>query len=87
MCFDLGRSKRFNSDYHDFVEIPSYLKVEVEGNRKIIINGIDKQKVRSYAINKIRFLRKPSIYKKNKGIYCGREEETMRLKQKKLSRK
>ncbi|WNE40554.1 MAG: 50S ribosomal protein L6 [Mycoplasmataceae bacterium] len=71
--FSLGKAHVNN------VNIPSELEVKVEGG-KIIIKGKDKQKVASFAANDIRPLRKPSIYKKSKGIYYLGEEETIKLK-------
>jgi ribosomal protein L6P/L9E len=71
--FSLGKS------HFNHVVIPRGLQVQVENN-KITIKGSDKQKVNKFAANDIRSLRKPSIYKKSKGIYYLGEEETIRLK-------
>ncbi|CAJ0869080.1 11257_t:CDS:10 [Entrophospora sp. SA101] len=71
--FNLGKS------HLSYVNIPDDLKVAVEGN-KIIIKGLDKQKVNRFAANDIRPLRQPSIYKKSKGIYYLGEEETIKLR-------
>jgi len=71
--FFLGKS------HSDCVEIPPELQIKLEGN-KIIIKGIDKQKVSSFAANNIKCLRLPSIYKKNKGIYYLGEEATIKLR-------
>jgi large subunit ribosomal protein L6 len=78
--FDLGKSHRANLDHHDYVDIPSELKVVIEGSKKIIISGINKQKVSSFAKNNIRRLREPSVYKKNKGIYLKEEENDIKIK-------
>ncbi|MBQ6546833.1 MAG: 50S ribosomal protein L6 [Bacilli bacterium] len=52
------------------VEIPSDLKLSVEGNNSVTISGISKQKVGEFAAN-IRKVRKPEPYK-GKGIrYAG----------------
>jgi large subunit ribosomal protein L6 len=71
--FSLGKSHLSN------VIIPSELEVKLEGN-KIIIKGKDKQKVTKFAANDIRPLRRPSVYKKSKGIYYLGEEATIKLK-------
>jgi len=71
--FSLGKS------HLNYVVVPRELQVQVEGN-KITIKGSDKQKVTKFAANDIRSLRKPSIYKKSKGIYYVGEEETIKLK-------
>ena len=57
--FDLGKSKRKDNSLQDFVDIPTDLKVAVEGN-KILIQRINKQKVRKFAVNDIWRLREPS---------------------------
>lgn len=59
--------------------IPVDLEVKVESG-KIIIKGIDKQKVNKFATNDIRTLRLPSVYKKSKGIYYLDEEKNIKLK-------
>ena len=52
------------------VEIPSDLKVKVEGNNQVIVSGISKERVGEFAAN-IRKVRKPEPYK-GKGIrYAG----------------
>ncbi|MEG7978617.1 MAG: 50S ribosomal protein L6 [Mollicutes bacterium UO1] len=71
--FSLGKS------HLSYVAIPAGLEVQVAGN-KITVKGIDKQKVTKFAANDIRPLRKPSIYKKAKGIYYLGEEENIKLK-------
>lgn len=78
--FSLGKS------HYDYVPIPAGLQVELTGN-KIIITGIDKQKVRKFAANDIKVLCPPSIYKKNKGIYYLGEEKNIKLKVGKSLRK
>ena len=78
--FALGKS------HLDYVVIPSDLKVELEGN-KIIITGLDKQKVHRFAHNDIKILRRPSVYKKNKGIYYLEEEKSIKLRPGKSLRK
>src|SRR5438067_1747480 len=78
--FALGKS------HLDYVVIPSDLKVELEGN-KIIITGLDKQKVHRFAYNDIKILRRPSVYKKNKGIYYLEEEKSIKLRPGKSLRK
>jgi len=74
--FSLGKA------HLSYVTIPTGLEVQVAGN-KITIKGIDKQEVTKFAANNIRPLRKPSIYKKSKGIYYLGEEETIKLKARK----
>jgi large subunit ribosomal protein L6 len=69
----------------DYVEIPVELKIEVVGN-KIIIMGTDKQKVRQFARN-LQVLRRPSIYKKDKGIYLASEEKNIQLRSRKNLKK
>ncbi|MDR1670487.1 MAG: 50S ribosomal protein L6 [Spiroplasmataceae bacterium] len=71
--FSLGKAHSNN------IAIPADLEVKIEGN-KIIIKGKNKQKVASFAANDIRPLRRPSVYKKSKGIYYLGEEETIKLK-------
>jgi large subunit ribosomal protein L6 len=78
--FSLGKS------HSDYVDIPPDLKVVLEGN-KIIISGVDKQKVHKFAANDIKILRPPSIYKKNKGIYYLDEEKDLKLRPGKTLRK
>jgi len=70
--FFLGKS------HPDYLVVPFGLEVKVEGG-KIIIRGKDKQKVNNFAA-KIRCLRLPSIYKKDKGIYYLGEAENIKLK-------
>jgi large subunit ribosomal protein L6 len=72
--FSLGKS------HLDHVAIPPELEVRVEDN-KITIRGKNKQKVTKFAASDIRPLRKPSIYKENKGIYY--LGETIKLRPKK----
>lgn len=71
--FSLGKAHLNN------VAIPSDLEVKVEGG-KITVKGKDKQKVASFAANDIRPLRRPSIYKKSKGIYYLGEDGSIKLK-------
>jgi large subunit ribosomal protein L6 len=71
--FSLGKS------HLNYVTIPEDLDVKLEGN-KIIIKGVDKQSVGIFAANKVRTLRKPSVYKKSKGIYYQEEDERMKIK-------
>lgn len=71
--FSLGKSHLNN------VAIPSELEVKIEGS-KIIIKGKNKQQVNKFAANDIRPLRRPSVYKKSKGIYYLGEEATIKLK-------
>lgn len=78
--FALGKS------HYDYVTIPPELKVKLAGN-KIIITGLDKQKVGKFASNDIKVLRPPSIYKKNKGIYHLGEEKNIKIKPGKTLRK
>jgi large subunit ribosomal protein L6 len=59
-----------------FVEIPDGLSVLVESNGRLVINGIDKQRVGEFAAQ-IRKLRKPEPYK-GKGIRY--ENEIIRRK-------
>lgn len=61
------------------LDIPKGLKIKVEGN-KIIIEGVNKQQVRKFAVNDIKSLCLPSVYKKSKGIYYVGEEESIKLK-------
>jgi large subunit ribosomal protein L6 len=61
------------------IPIPVELEVNVEGG-KIIIKGMNKQKVNKFAANDIRPLRLPSVYKKSKGIYYLDEEKNIKLK-------
>ena len=52
------------------VEIPSDIKIQVEGNNSVTVSGISKEKVGEFAAN-IRKVRKPEPYK-GKGIrYAG----------------
>jgi len=80
--FDLGKSRKKDGSLQDFVDIPSDLEVSVERN-KIIVKGLDKQKVSSFVANKIRTLHAPSVYRMSKGfkgIYYPNEENTIKLK-------
>lgn len=63
-----GKKLVLNVGYSHPVEMedPEEISVEVEGNNKIIVKGIDKQKVGNYAA-KIRSVREPEPYK-GKGI-------------------
>jgi len=61
------------------LDIPKEIKVKVEGS-KIIIKGVNKQQVRKFAVNDIKSLCLPSVYKKAKGIYYIGEEENIKLK-------
>jgi len=61
------------------LEIPKELEVKIDGN-KIIIKGVNKQKIRKFAVSDIKSLRLPSVYKKAKGIYYVGEAESMKLK-------
>jgi large subunit ribosomal protein L6 len=63
-----GKKLVLNVGYSHPVEMedPEGITVEVEGNNKIIVKGIDKQKVGNYAA-KIRSVREPEPYK-GKGI-------------------
>jgi large subunit ribosomal protein L6 len=71
--FSLGKSHLIH------ISVPLDLEVKVEGS-KIIIKGINKQKVNKFAANDIRPLRPPSVYKKSKGIYYIDEEKSIKLK-------
>jgi large subunit ribosomal protein L6 len=71
--FSLGKS------HLDYLDIPPGLKVKVKGN-EITVESLDKQEGSSFVANHIRPLRRPSIYKKSKGIYYLGEEETIKLK-------
>ncbi|MCE8163918.1 MAG: 50S ribosomal protein L6 [Candidatus Moeniiplasma glomeromycotorum] len=87
--FELGKSYKVNGtakSVQDIMSIPTILKVAVERDRKILIKGTDKQKVRQFATD-IQRLRKPSIYRKSDGIYFLGEEETIKLRAKKAANK
>jgi large subunit ribosomal protein L6 len=73
-----GDTLVLNLGYSNPIEflIPEDLTITCEGNNKIIINGIDKQKV-GQAAAEIRFLRPPEPYK-GKGIRY--EDEHVRRK-------
>jgi len=64
------------------MEDPEGISVEVEGNNKIIVKGIDKQKVGNYAA-KIRSVREPEPYK-GKGIKY--QDEYIRRKEGKTAK-
>jgi len=64
------------------LDVPEGIEVKNEGN-KITIRGINKQQVRKFAVNDIKSLRLPSVYKKSKGIYFVGEEESIKLKPRK----
>lgn len=73
-----GKKITFKLGYsHEIiVEVPANLEVEVNKNVQIIVKGIDKESVGSFAAN-IKKLRKPDAYK-GKGIRYA--DEIIRLK-------
>lgn len=77
--FELGKSRKKDGSLQDSIDIPPNLKVSVKGS-KILIQGTSKQKVRKFAINDIRSLQKPNVYKKDKGIYFLGEEWKVKAK-------
>ncbi|MBQ9766011.1 MAG: 50S ribosomal protein L6 [Lachnospiraceae bacterium] len=80
-----GKKLNFSLGYSHPVEVedPEGLTSEVEGQNKIIIKGIDKEKVGQYAAN-LRELRGPEPYK-GKGIKYA--DETIRRKVGKTGKK
>ncbi len=79
-----GKKLVLNVGYSHPVEMedPEGINVEVEGNNKIIVKGIDKQKVGNYAA-KIRSVREPEPYK-GKGIRY--QDEYIRRKEGKTAK-
>ncbi|TVQ24937.1 MAG: 50S ribosomal protein L6 [Spirochaetaceae bacterium] len=73
-----GKSVRFNLGYSNPIEfvVPEGVDVAVEGPNKVVVSGIDKQKVGKIA-SEIRGLRPPEPYK-GKGVKY--ETETIRRK-------
>lgn len=71
--FSLGKSHR------DYLDVPLDLEVTCSSNNQVTIRGFDKQRV-GWLAAKIRDFRRPSIYKKDNGIYYQGEDKKIKLK-------